>query len=463
MTVEVVRALEGIAGERVYTDPDVLRLYSRDASFESGEHPLAVVEPVDIDEVVKIVKLAIRYNKKVIVVGASTSLSGNAAPKTSDAIVISMAKMNNIIEVSEVDWYARVQPGVRVDELNLELARYGLQWPVDPASSKAATVGGVISNGGGGVRGAKYGPASHWVLALQAVIGTGDVINVGCYTVKCREGYNLLQLFIGSEGTLGVITEATLRLAPLPQSFVGVLGQFNNIEDLVNTVIDIRKAKLWTMINEFLDERLSQLVGLDNRFHLWVGVDVNAGGEGIVLEQLKNSVAKNHGEVVGVAYSLGEFNKLLEPRRRLYTAALQAAFGDYGNNALVFIEDIAVPMSKLPNAVRDLTELGGKYGIKMVIGGHIGDGNIHPTMWVNKSDKKEVEKALRLFEEIGKVGIKYRGTVSAEHGIGTQKKELLKESLAAKNQGNYVVLYNLMAQVKKVFDPYNIFNPGKIL
>ena len=119
MTVEVVRALEGIVGERVYTDPDVLRLYSRDASSESGELPLAVVEPVDVDEVVKIVKLAIQYNKKVLVVGASTSLSGNAVPKTSDAIVVSMAKMNNIIEVSEVDWYARVQSGVRVDELNL--------------------------------------------------------------------------------------------------------------------------------------------------------------------------------------------------------------------------------------------------------------------------------------------------------------------------------------------------------
>jgi glycolate oxidase len=326
MTVDVVRALEDIVGERVYTDPDVLRLYSRDASFESGELPLAVVEPVDVDEVAKIVKLAIQYNKKVVVVGASTSLSGNAVPKTSDAIVISMAKMNNIIEVSEVDWYARVQPGVRVDELNLELARYGLQWPVDPASSKAATVGGVISNGGGGVKGAKYGPASHWVLALQAVIGTGDVINVGCYTVKCREGYNLLQLFIGSEGTLGVITEAVLRLAPLPQLFVGVLGQFNNVEDLVNTVIDIRKAKLWTVVNEFLDDRTSQLVGLDNKFHLWLGVDVNAGCEGKVLEQLKNSVAKNRGEVVGVAYSLGEFNKLLEPRRRLYYALVAGGF-----------------------------------------------------------------------------------------------------------------------------------------
>jgi D-lactate dehydrogenase (cytochrome)/glycolate oxidase len=140
-----------------------------------------------------------------------------------------------------------------------------------------------------------------------------------------------------------LITEAVLRLAPLLQSFVGVLGQFNDIEDLVSTVIDIRKARLWTMINEFLDERTSQLVGLNNKFHLWLGVDVNAGCEGKVLEQLKNNVAKNRGEVVGVAYSLGEFNKLLEPRRRLYTAALQATFGDYGNNALVFIEDIAVP------------------------------------------------------------------------------------------------------------------------
>ncbi|WP_367834291.1 FAD-binding oxidoreductase [Vulcanisaeta sp. JCM 16159] len=358
---------------------------------------MAVVQPVSVDEVVKVVKLAIDHGFKIVPVGSSTSLSGNATPKLENTVIVSLERMSSIIEVSDIDWYARVQPGIKVDELNLELMGYGLQWPVDPASSKSATVGGVISNGGGGMRGAKYGPASHWVLGLEAVIGTADIVRIGCRTVKCREGYNLVQLFIGSEGTLGVITEATLRLAPLPESFVGIMARFGNAESLVDAVIKVRRDRLWPMVTEFVDDKTAQLLNLEPRYYLWIGVDTYAGSEQGVLMKLSNAIVLNGGEIIGKALTWQDFSKLLEPRKMLYSAQLKAAFGDYGMDAFLLIEDIAVPMSKLPEAVRELQELSKKYGVKMMLGGHIGDGNLHPAIWARRSDKDEVERVMRFF------------------------------------------------------------------
>ncbi len=176
---DVIRELETVFKDRLFTEPHILTLYSHDASSEPGVRPMAVIQPINTDEVIKVVRLAIDYGFKIIPVGSNTSLSGNATPKLENTVIVSMERMNSIIEISDIDWYVRVQPGIKVDELNLELMGYGLQWPVDPASSKTATIGGVVNNGGGGMRGgAKYGPASHWVLGLEAVIGTGDAIRL---------------------------------------------------------------------------------------------------------------------------------------------------------------------------------------------------------------------------------------------------------------------------------------------
>lgn len=168
---DVIKELETVFRDRLFTEPHILALYSHDASSEVGVKPMAVVQPVSVDEVVRVVKLAIDYGFKIVPVGSSTSLSGNATPKLENTVIVSLERMNSIIEVSDIDWYARVQSGIKVDELNLELMGYGLQWPVDPASSKTATVGGVISNGGGGMRGAKYGPPHTGSLVLRQLLG----------------------------------------------------------------------------------------------------------------------------------------------------------------------------------------------------------------------------------------------------------------------------------------------------
>ncbi|MGC8584025.1 MAG: FAD-binding oxidoreductase [Thermoproteus sp.] len=445
--------------DKVVTDPDIRRIYARDpASFEF-ELPLAVVYAESADDVVDVVRYAIKNKLYITPVFHSTSLSGNAATVMKNTIVLSSERMNKILEVSDVDWLAVVQPGIKIDEFNLELMRYGLQWPVDPASSKTASVGGSIVNGGGGMRGAKYGPASHWVLGLEAVIGTGEKIRVGCRTLKCREGYDVLHLFVGSEGTLGVVTEATVRLAPLPEAFVGVVAQYDDIVDLANTVVEARRRRLWLMVAEFMDDDGSDLVGLGRKYTLWMGADITAGSEQRVLTRLREVAEANRGKVVAEAAEWRDFFKLLEPRRLLYPAPVKRAVESYGGNAVILMGDIAVPTSRLPEAMREVKAAIQRYGIPTITGGHVGDGNIHPTLWFDKSNEEQKRKAVELFEYFGKIAIKYDGTISAEHGIGMHKKAMLREAYDAKNSPQ---LINLFKEIKKIFDPYGIFNPNKI-
>jgi len=165
---------------------------------------------------------------------------------------------------------------------------------------------------------------------------------------------------------------------------------------------------------------------------------------------------------VGTASTWQEFSKILEPRRLLYSATLKAAFNDYGNDVFVAFEDVAVPMSKLPEAVREIQELSAKYNIKMILGGHIGDGNLHPSIWARRSDKDEVGRVTKFFEDVGRLAIRLGGTISAEHGIGTMKKELLRESISSRNNGNAEAVLNIMRSIKRVFDPHGILNPGKV-
>jgi D-lactate dehydrogenase (cytochrome)/glycolate oxidase len=457
---DVIRELEGVFKDRLITESHILALYSHDASSEVGIMPMALVYPESTNEITTLVKLAINYGFKLLPVGSSTSLSGNATPKLGNTVIVAMERMNKVIEVSDVDWVARVQPGIKVDDLNLELAGYGLQWPVDPASSKTATVGGVINNGGGGMRGAKFGPAAYWVLGLEVVIGTGDVIRVGCRTVKCREGYNLLQLFIGSEGTLGITTEATLRLAPLPESFVGLMAEFSNIEPLVNAVINVKRARLWPIITEFVDDVTAEVLNLNRKYYLWLGIDTNSGGERSILEKLRSLIKSNGGDIVNEADSMQSFMKVLEPRRALYSAGLKYAFSKYGADSVVVWEDIAVPISKLPDAVREIYDLSRKYGMEILLGGHVGDGNLHPGLIFRRNiSEEEMRKVSGFISEIGEVGIKYGGTPSAEHGIGTMKKELLRAKYRSLNSENAI---DIMKRIKEIFDPHGILNPGKI-
>jgi FAD/FMN-containing dehydrogenases len=256
--------LRRVFGDRFVEDSAVASLYARDASME-GQQALGVVFPVDEEEVVELVRWAVKNRVPLFPQGSATSLSGNAAA-TAHGVVVSFEKMIKL-EVDPVDGVAVVGPGVRLEELNHELARYGLFFPVDPGSVKSATIGGAIANGAGGMRGAKYGTMRDWVLGLRVVTGRGDVLQLGCRTYKCRNGYDLVRLFVGSEGTLGLITEAVLRLFPVPESAVALLAYYDELDTLVEDVVKIRTSRIWPLFAEFLDAPTSALVGLEGEAH----------------------------------------------------------------------------------------------------------------------------------------------------------------------------------------------------
>lgn len=431
-------------GDRFIEDKVVASLYIRDASFiEVSQSVIGVVFPEDEEEVVELVRWAVRNKTPLFPQGCATSLSGNAIA-TTPGLVVSFERMAKV-EIDPIDGVAVAGPGVKLEELNIELARHGLFFPVDPGSVKSATVGGAIANGAGGMRGAKYGTMKDWVLGLRVVTGRGDTLKLGCRTYKCRNGYDLVRLFVGSEGTLGLVTEATLKLAPIPESATAVLAYYNDVETLVEDVVKVRANRVWPLFAEFLDAPTSALVGLEEKNALFLGVDVNTGAEERLLKKLRELI---RGEIAQEAAGWEAAMKLLEPRRKLFYGQITAARG-----GVLVIEDIAVPISKLPDAVRGLKAVAAKHGVPLLLGGHVGDGNLHPATWYRREEG--LEKVEKFIKDMAELVAKLNGTISAEHGVGILKKELARAEL-----GETALSY--MRELKKLFDPYNILNPGKI-
>jgi D-lactate dehydrogenase (cytochrome)/glycolate oxidase len=447
------RELRKKFGDRFIDDPSFLSLYSREASFEEpSAGPLGVVFPTSEEEVLWLVRWAYETETPIFSQGSATSLSGNTV-MTKPGIVVSFERMNKIVEVNPTDSYAAVQPGIRLEELNVELSRYGVFFPVDPGSVRSATVGGAIANGVGGMRGAKYGAMRDWVLGLDVVTGRGDLLKIGCRTLKCRNGYDLVRLVVGSEGTLGLVTEAVLRIAPMPESAAAVLIYYDDLPTLVEDVVRVRAARVWPLFAEFLGPAESREVGLEERYSLFLGVDVNRGAERDMLNRLKGLV---RGAVAREALGLDSSMDLLEPRRKLFSAQVALMQRRLGSEGLLIIEDIVVPVSKLPEAVRRVVDLAERLEIPLSLGGHVGDGNLHPTTWFRRGDAEGARRARAFIEGLGKIAVGLGGSVSAEHGIGTLKRDLLRMELAP-------TVLEYMKALKSIFDPKGILNPGKIL
>lgn len=457
--------------DKVVTDPTIVRLYSREATgLEPDSLPTAVVLAENASDVSRLLAFAYQHDVKVYPQGSTTSLSGSALP--SDGVVLSLERMNRVKHVSVVDGIAVTEPAVRIDDLNIELARYGYMFPVDPASSSVATVGGAVNSGAGGMRGAKYGTMRDWVLGLEIVLPDedGTVMRVGCKTVKCRQGYDLVRLIVGSEGTLAVVTEATLRIIPVPEAVVTVLAFFDKLAGLVEAVVEIKEEGLQPLIMEFMDNRTVEIavefLGWPQKVAghmLLVSVDVNREAASRVLTQLENIMRRSGASLVHMAGSLDEANRrgLFDLRRSLFPAQVALARSLTGSErVLVYIEDIAVPPSRLAEAVDGLRRLEEKYGLPMMLGGHIGDGNLHPAVGFDPEDADAKRRVEAWFFDVMKLAVELGGTVSAEHGIGVMKKDGLRMEL--ESLGSLKAL-ELMRMIKRVFDPKGILNPGKVV
>jgi glycolate oxidase len=407
--------------------------------------PKFIAYPKNEDEVVKIVNYARDNNIPIVPYGAGTSLAGHL--QCEGCILVDMKRMDKILEINEIDWYVRVQPAVNLERLNIELSKKGFFFPPDPASYFLCSVGGATANASGGMRGVKYGTFRDWVLALRVVLPNGKVVKIGEPLRKNRGGYDLLHLFVGSEGTLGIITEIWLRIIPLPQSKIYTLLVYvNDIEEAGELIFNIRKKGILPEIAEYIDD---QVVRALNR-QLNARLDESGGGVFIISVEEEN-LLKLRDLLADKKYIITEGDEA----EKIYSIRAQSAIALKAEAKLMYVEDIVVPVSRLIDAIKRIKEIEKKYNIRMPVIAHIGDGNLHPNIILD-----DPVKAQEIFEEVAKIAIELGGSVSGEHGIGVQKAKVLAEQLSAHN-GKEVL--KIMKGIKDLIDPYHIMNPDKFV
>jgi len=457
MTKNDIKALSNIVGkENIFSDKAHLRAYSYDAT-RTYYKPEAVVFPRNEEDVSRILIYCNTHKIPIVPRGAGSGFTGGALP-VNGGIVLGFEKhMNKIIEIDMDNMLAIVQPGVVNKDLQRAAEEVGLFYPPDPASEDYSTIGGNVSENAGGMRAAKYGITKDFVMALRAVRANGDIIRAGKRTIKDVAGYNIAGILTASEGTLAVITEITLKLLPKPKYAKSYMGIFPNVESAMNAVFKSLSSGANPVAMEFLDSLVVKAV----KKKLGISLPEEAGAlligdvDGNIPEELdfqlsilKNSFKENGAIGFEVAESQDERDKLWSARR-----GASPSVTIYGSKKLN--EDISVPRSKLPEALKEIYAIGEKYGFKIPCFGHAGDGNIHVNVMVNGKNIDEVRKGHQAIKEIFQLVVDMGGTLSGEHGIGLSKAEFMNIAFTPQE-------LQLFRDIKKVFDPNNILNPGKM-
>ncbi len=452
-----IKALEDLVGkENVYSDKAHLIAYSYDATRTRFE-PDAVVFPRNEEDVSRILVYCNHHHIIITPRGAGSGFTGGALP-TNGGITLAMEKhMNKILEIDMENMVAVVQPGVINMDLQKAVEEVGLFYPPDPASEEYSTIGGNVSENAGGMRAAKYGITKDYVMALRAVRPNGDIIRAGKRTIKDVAGYNIAGILIASEGTLAVLTEITVKLIPKPKFTKAYMGIFPSVDDAMNAVFKSLAAGANPVAMEFMDDlvvqALKEKLGIalpEDAGALLIGdVDGNVSQEvEFQLEILGKSFKENGAQEFVIANDEKERDELWYARRNASPSI--TIFGSKKLN-----EDISVPRSMLPEALKRIYAIGDKYGFKVPCFGHAGDGNIHVNVMVDGSDEKQLEEGHKAIEEIFELVVDMGGTLSGEHGIGTSKAPFMDIAF------NDVELA-LFKDIKKAFDPNNILNPGKM-
>ena len=454
---------EVVSSDRILTDELDRLCYSYDSSFISRLHrfsPDAVVLPRSVEETVGVVKYASRKGIPIVPRGAGSGESGGAVP-VQGGIVMDMSTWKDVVELDVANMQILVRPGLVHDELNRLLAPHGLFFPPDPGSSKMATIGGMVANNSSGLRAIKYGVTENYVLGLEVVLPDGRVITTGgqdCRALKNVSGLNLTKLFVGSEGVLGVITGIRLRLWPRPQSRGLVMAAFPKLEDAPKAVMAVFQAGMLPSGMEIMDSSAIEAVNLyrpDLKLPLCEAillfeVDGDPAGVAWQVEQIR-TICEQWADEVEEALEEARMTQLWEGRS-LVAAAVSRLRSDCTR---AFIgEDISVPLSRVPEALRGIKSLADKHQIKVVIFGHIGDGNLHTAPVIDPDDEGEVARVQRLADDIHRLALRLQGTVTGEHGVG-----FVRSQYARQEHG---LALDVMFQVKKALDPLGIMNPGKI-
>jgi len=427
--------------------------YSYDARTD-GIVPDLVVFPSSAEEVSRIMKLANRHGFPVIPRGQGTGLTGGSIPVV-EGVVLVFTRMNRILEIDTENLIAVVEPGVITFNLQQEAAKQGLFYPPDPASYKYSSMGGNVAECAGGPNSLKYGVTRDYVIGLEVVTATGEILNTGVRTMKGVVGYDLTRLIVGSEGTLGLVTKITVKLIPLPEAKATILALFNEVEDAARAVSAIIAAKVIPSTIEFMDRasiRCSEKASP-------MGIPEEIGGLLLIeVDGNEEAVAPQVGKVkdILVARKVVRCDVTRDPVEadRLWQARRVLSQATYNLNPVKIAEDVVVPRSHIPTLIRSLEALEKKYGIPILSFGHAGDGNFHVSIMIKDTpeDRHKAEEAVRdIFAETVRLG----GTLSGEHGIGTSKAAYLNMELSPQ-------VIAAMKAIKTLFDPNNILNPGKI-
>lgn len=463
LSVSTHSDLKKILGEDVTFEMEQMKPYETDASPFSGGMPLAVAIPDSIDKISNLLKYCQKNLIPVVTRGGGTSLTG-ASVSLKDSIVISMARFNRIYEVEAADRYVVSETGVRLDDLNAHLSSFGLFYPPDPASSIAATVGGTISTNAGGLRASMYGTTKNWVLGLEVVLPDGTIIKTGGRVLKRTLGYDLTSIFVGAEGTLGIITKAILKIQPVPETTGRILSYYDSIEKVGSAVSGLKGRGITPLIAEFLDRITMDILQKSGKFNFpdkakfMLMVDIASTTESIEREMKDAKVIlEGYGPLeTRMTADREEMARMYEARKGAYSSLLSSR---KSASERIVIGDIVVPASKLPGALKECEKIADSLGLRVALFGHIADGNIHANIYTD-SESEEVQKKVDIYQrELGEIALKYGGSVSAEHGVGIEKKELLKMEFDAYDSAANI---SLLQGIRNVFDPGRIMNRGKL-
>lgn len=444
-----------VGNENVKNDNASLLAYSYDSTIQFQQLPEAVLLPRNTKEVAEIVKACNEHKIPIIPRGSGTNLCAGTTPMEG-SIVILFTHMNKILEIDEKNLTMTVQPGVFTKDIYEAANEIGLFYPPDPGSMHISQIGGNISENSGGLRGLKYGVTNDYVLGLEVVLPNGEIIRTGGKLAKDVAGYNLTELFIGSEGTLGIITEAILKLIPKPEAKKTMLALYDDIEKAAETVSEIIASRIIPVTLEFLDQATVKVVeefaqiGLPTEAEAILLIEQDGAPEVVERDIEKISVICKNNDAfqVEIAETEEEAEALMTARRTALSALSRL-------KPTTILEDATVPRSEIANMVRSINHIAEKYNVTICTFGHAGDGNLHPTCLTDTRDTEEIARVEKAFEEIFKKAVELGGTISGEHGIGMMKLPYLH--LKAGKAG-----IEVMRQIKKAIDPNNIMNPGKI-
>ena len=456
LTEKIKKSLNTIVGpERLIDAPEDLLAYSYDA-FVEEMIPEMVLLPESTAEVSAIMAIAHREGIPVTARGAGTSICGAPVP-IRGGIVLSLTRMDRILAVSTPNRYCIVQPGVVNGDLQARLAKEGFFYPPDPGSYMASTIGGNVAQNAGGPRCLKYGVTVDYVLSLEVVLPSGETIRFGSRNVKDVTGYRLSSLFCGSEGTLGIVTEITLRVVPLPEATRTILAVYNDLDATAATVADVIGSGILPAALELMDKTVvnavedSAGIGLPRHAAGLLLIEVD-GVEEAVEKEMRTIVekAREHGaQEVIEARTAAERDNLWTARRSAY-----GVFARLAPDCIV--EDATVPVSHVPDMIRHIREIADRYRLRIGILAHAGDGNMHPLIATDTRDKDEWQRVEAANRKIFELAMRYNGTLSGEHGIGLAKIDYLPMALNDATR-------DFMARIKQCVDPKGILNPGKFV